>query len=971
MRQFKKTCSFVLAAALTLGLCTTGQTADMKEKKKSANVSYVKVTNVKDGKLKIQKGKSFQLKTAIKVSPNKKKNRKIKFSSSNKKVIFVSSKGKIKAKKNGKAKITVKSVADPKKKAVISVTVTKDILVKSITLNKTNVVTNENNEDGIQLSVTKILPANAKNKDVEWDTSDDEVADIDEEGLVNINGAGTVTITCFAADDGGASATCKITVNEVDGDAAPATEAPAPAVPDGGQPTAPDVGQPTVPDGKQPTVPDAPVADPSEEPETSAPATEAPETDAPATAAPVTEAPTTDAPATAAPATEAPETAIPEPAVPSSATPMVSDEPSQSARPDIPVPIESDTPDVPDETATPEPFSDGYAITPEMFDEELSGITKKDISVCTDAKGREYMEIKFSKLNQYAFFKLPAAIDLSDYKNVQIVANVPGQLSFYTFDETLDTTEDSWWEKSQLTAFPFYQGSYPGRLEDGRAAGEMGIERQIYALSSIKENDTGLPATYVAIATSSKPQDGSDFEEVVYDIHSIKFFNEDQDDDWQVTTSPAPSKTPATEVPIATPRVYDENLADRSVSLDTEHLSGWAADGKYGQVKFNSDGTVTFSSQPTAKQKDDNGNETDRVCPVSIYNNGCSFYIGEDADTRTDLSDYHYVAIRLKTDTPEVKIMTWAGGDDADNFWDKSDTWRNTTAVVDNADGSSTYIYDVVTLFGKKANKAKAIGFTLKSNKEGTTGDEYGDEEAKEAELYSITFTNKLLSAEPDSSPEPTETPGFAETPAPEPTETPSFTATPSPDPFSYDESQPNRVVNIYSDNATPWSTNGDYGQMTFHSDGSVTFNSQPIDKETGELKQVNVYNNGCSFYIGEDADSTADLSAYHYAVFRIKKEDYNAEDFKVMTWSGNDDADSFWDKSDSWERAVSKIENEDGTVSIVYEIPTIFGKNRAEKAKAIGFTLRSLAADGSDSEPGVAQEATLYSITFTNKLEN
>ena len=73
MRQFKKTCSFVLAAALTLGLCTTGQTADMKEKKKSANVSYVKVTNVKDGKLKIQKGKSFQLKTAIKVSPNKRK----------------------------------------------------------------------------------------------------------------------------------------------------------------------------------------------------------------------------------------------------------------------------------------------------------------------------------------------------------------------------------------------------------------------------------------------------------------------------------------------------------------------------------------------------------------------------------------------------------------------------------------------------------------------------------------------------------------------------------------------------------------------------------------------------------------------------------------------------------------------------------------------------------------------------------
>ncbi len=756
MRQFKKTCSLVLAAALTLGLCTTGQTADMKAKKKSAKVSYVKVTNVRDGKLKIQKGKSFRLKTAIKVSPNKKKNRKLKFSSSNKKVIFVSSKGKIKAKKSGKAKITVKSVADPKKKAVISVTVTKDILVKSISLNKTNVVTDENNEDGIQLSVTKILPANAKNKDVEWDTSDDDIADVDDDGLVNINGAGTVTITCFAADDGGASATCKIKVKEVDGESDDASEAPVPAVPD------------------------APAADPIEEPKTAAPVTEVPKTAAPVTeepktAAPVTEAPTTDAPATVAPATEAPETAIPEPAAPSSATPISSNEPSESVEPDIPAPIESDTPDVPDETATPEPVSDSYTVTPEMFDEEMSDISSKDISVCKDANGREYMQIKFSKRNQYAFFKLPEPIDLSDYKNVQIVANVPGQLMFCTFDETLDKQTASWWTKSQFVTYPFYRGSYLGRLEDGTAAGVMGIERQIYALSSIKRNDTGLPATYVAIGTVSKPTDDYDFDEVVYDIHSIKFFNEDQDDDWQVTTSPAPSKMPATEAPTTTPRVYDENLADQSVSLDAEHLSPWSTNGDYGQVKFNSDGSVTFSSQPTAYAKDDDGNVTDKVKPVSVYNNGCSFYIGEDADTRTDLSDYHYVAIRLKTktDAHDVKIMTWAGSDDADNFWEKSDTWGNTTAVVDNADGSSTYIYDVVTLFGKKANKAKAIGFTLKSNKEGTTGNDDGDEEAKEAEVYSITFTNKLLSADPILSPSDAPDPVSSPSAAPEPTATP------------------------------------------------------------------------------------------------------------------------------------------------------------------------------------------------------
>lgn len=71
---------------MILGLCINSQTTEMKTKKKSAKVSYVKVTNVNNGKLKMQKGKSFQLKTMIKVSPNKKKTRRLKYSSSDKKL---------------------------------------------------------------------------------------------------------------------------------------------------------------------------------------------------------------------------------------------------------------------------------------------------------------------------------------------------------------------------------------------------------------------------------------------------------------------------------------------------------------------------------------------------------------------------------------------------------------------------------------------------------------------------------------------------------------------------------------------------------------------------------------------------------------------------------------------------------------------------------------------------------------------
>ncbi len=45
-----------------------------------------------------------------------------------------------------------------------------------------------------------------------------------------------------------------------------------------------------------------------------------------------------------------------------------------------------------------------------------------------------------------------------------------------------------------------------------------------------------------------------------------------------------------------------------------------------------------------------------------------------------------------------------------------------------------------------------------------------------------------------------------------------------------------------------------------------------------------------------------------------------------------------------------------------------IFGQN-AEKAKAIGFTFKCPDASGSDSGLGVAREATLYSIIFTNTI--
>ena len=221
-------------------------------------------------------------------------------------------------------------------------------------------------------------------------------------------------------------------------------------------------------------------------------------------------------------------------------------------------------------------------------------------------------------------------------------------------------------------------------------------------------------------------------------------------------TAPATdAPTPVASASAEPEKTYDPEKADLNVALTAEKLTTFSTNGEYGQVTFNEDGTVSFSSQPTAMGKDEDGNVTDKVKDVSVYNNGLGFFLGETAEDQVNVSDYQYVSLRVKTEA-EVKLMTWAGGDDANNFWDKSDTWGKTTTVVDNADGSKTIVYEVKTAYGKKANKAKAIGFTLKSD-DTAKGDDSDPGVAREATLYSITFSNKIPEAVKPA--EPTATP--------------------------------------------------------------------------------------------------------------------------------------------------------------------------------------------------------------------
>lgn len=121
----KQTTKRVVAFFAAMGLMVSGlslnepASADAKAK---AKVKSVTIKNVKK-KLTLKKGDSFKLKVSVKVKPNKAKYKKVTYKSSKKKVVKVSSKGKLTACQAGTAKITVRSKTNKKKKTVITVVV--------------------------------------------------------------------------------------------------------------------------------------------------------------------------------------------------------------------------------------------------------------------------------------------------------------------------------------------------------------------------------------------------------------------------------------------------------------------------------------------------------------------------------------------------------------------------------------------------------------------------------------------------------------------------------------------------------------------------------------------------------------------------------------------------------------------------------------------------------------------------------
>lgn len=84
------------------------------------------------------------------------------------------------------------------------------VLVNSVTLNKTSATLTVG--DDLQLTAT-VNPSNATNKNLNWASSNTNVATVDASGNVKAVAAGNATITATAADGSGKYASCAVNVN--------------------------------------------------------------------------------------------------------------------------------------------------------------------------------------------------------------------------------------------------------------------------------------------------------------------------------------------------------------------------------------------------------------------------------------------------------------------------------------------------------------------------------------------------------------------------------------------------------------------------------------------------------------------------------------------------------------------------------------------------------------------------------------
>ncbi len=128
------------------------------------------------------------------------------WSSSNTAVATVGDDGTVSAIGPGNTTITCTAANGVKTQGVVNVA---PLLTSKVTLNTKNC---EMNVGDVTLLTPTVLPANVTNKQVNWVSGNDNIAQVDDEGNVTAIGPGYCSIYCFADDGSGKHAKCLVHV---------------------------------------------------------------------------------------------------------------------------------------------------------------------------------------------------------------------------------------------------------------------------------------------------------------------------------------------------------------------------------------------------------------------------------------------------------------------------------------------------------------------------------------------------------------------------------------------------------------------------------------------------------------------------------------------------------------------------------------------------------------------------------------
>ena len=163
----------------------------------------VKATNVVLDKTELTLNRGMKYSLTMTVTPATFTD-KVSWKSTNVDVAAIAEDGTVTAKGAGQAtiKVTVGDVSATCKVNVVQP-------VTSIYLNKTSLEMTALDTYQLQASV---YPSEANNKEVSWESSDEKVATVDENGLVQAKEKGTAVITAKAKDGSEVSRSCKVTV---------------------------------------------------------------------------------------------------------------------------------------------------------------------------------------------------------------------------------------------------------------------------------------------------------------------------------------------------------------------------------------------------------------------------------------------------------------------------------------------------------------------------------------------------------------------------------------------------------------------------------------------------------------------------------------------------------------------------------------------------------------------------------------